>query len=196
MPALEGVSFAYDPARPVLENLSLDLLEDGVICLAGPSGCGKTTLLRLLAGLVTPQAGTITGIADRRTAMVFQEDRLLPRETVWQNTVTTADAGARDRAARLLSRLGLGEHLHRRPADLSGGMRRRVALARALAAEPDLLLLDEPFTGLDEDAWRAAAELITSEAPGLIVLVTHLPAQAAALGAPFVRLDGPPLRMA
>ena len=195
MPALEGVSFAYDPARPVLENLSLDLREDGVVCLAGPSGCGKTTLLRLLAGLVVPQAGTITGIAGWRTAMVFQEDRLLPRETVWQNAVTTADAGARDRAAQLLGRLGLGEHLHRRPADLSGGMRRRVALARALAAEPDVLLLDEPFTGLDEDTWQAAAALITAEAPRLIVLVTHLPAQATALGAPVTRLDGPPLRL-
>ncbi len=195
MPALERVCFGYDPGRPVLEEFSLRLPETGAVCLTGPSGCGKTTLLRLLAGLETPQRGTIAGLAGLRVAVVFQEDRLLPWETAWQNAVTSPDAGGRRRAAEWLHRLGLGESVGVRPVDLSGGMRRRVAIARALAAVPDLLLLDEPFTGLDEDTWRRAAGLIAEAGTGrLTVLVTHLAEQAAALGAPVVRLDGPPLR--
>jgi NitT/TauT family transport system ATP-binding protein len=193
MPVLDRVDFAYDPARPVLSGFSLELPEAGAVCLAGPSGCGKTTLLRLLAGLETPQSGTVVGLGGRRVAMVFQEDRLLPWETAWQNAVTTPDAGARERAADWLRRLGLADSLHVRPADLSGGMRRRVALARALAAEPEILLLDEPFTGLDEFSWRSAADEVAAAGVRLIVLTTHLPEQAAALGAPTVRLSGPPL---
>jgi NitT/TauT family transport system ATP-binding protein len=193
MPGCDRVDFAYDLARPVLAGFSLELPATGAVCLTGPSGCGKTTLLRLLAGLETPQGGTITGLGSR-VAMVFQEDRLLPWETAWQNAVTTPDPDATERARDWLRRLGLADSLHVRPSGLSGGMRRRVALARALAAEPDLLLLDEPFTGLDEPSWRSAAELIAGSGAGrLTVLVTHLPDQAAALGAPVVRLTGPPL---
>lgn len=196
MPRLEGVGFGYDPARPVLADFSLDLPEVGTLCLLGPSGCGKTTLLRLLAGLVVPQSGEITGLGGRRVGVVFQEDRLLPWETAWQNAVTRSDPDQRERARDWLLRLGLGDSLHRRPGELSGGMKRRVAMARALAAQADLLLLDEPFTGLDESAWRRAADLLAGAAgtDRLTVLVTHLPEQAAALDATVIRLDGPPLR--
>ncbi len=197
MPRCERIGFGYDPARPVLADFSLDLPETGTVCLLGPSGCGKTTLLRLLAGLVVPQSGRITGLDGRRSAVVFQEDRLLPWETAWQNAVTRPDPGQRERARDWLVRLGLGESLHVRPGELSGGMKRRVAMARALATQADLLLLDEPFTGLDEPAWRQAADLVAGAAgtDRLTVLVTHLPGQAAALGATVVRLDGPPLRL-
>ncbi|MCB0912533.1 MAG: ATP-binding cassette domain-containing protein [Propionibacteriaceae bacterium] len=196
MPTLERVGFGYDPARPVLADFSLDLPETGTVCLLGPSGCGKTTLLRLLAGLAVPGSGRITGLAGRRVAVVFQEDRLLPWETAWQNAVARPDPGQRERARDWLLRLGLGDSLHTRPGELSGGMKRRVAMARALAAQADLLLLDEPFTGLDEPAWRLAAGLVADAAGAdrLTVLVTHVPEQAAALGATVVRLDGPPLR--
>ena len=196
MPRLEQVGFGYDPSRPVLSGFSLDLPEAGTVCLLGPSGCGKTTLLRLLAGLAVPQSGRIVGLDGRPAAVVFQEDRLLPWETAWQNAVTRPDHGQRERARDWLVRLGLGESLHRRPGELSGGMKRRVAMARALASDAGLLLLDEPFTGLDEAAWRQAADLLSgaTEENRLTVLVTHLPEQAAALGAAVVRLDGPPLR--
>ncbi|PKQ24423.1 MAG: ABC transporter ATP-binding protein [Actinobacteria bacterium HGW-Actinobacteria-5] len=196
MPRLEQVGFGYDLSRPVLSGFSLDLPEAGTVCLLGPSGCGKTTLLRLLAGLAVPQSGRIVGLDGRPAAVVFQEDRLLPWETAWQNAVTRPDDGQRERARDWLVRLGLGESLHRRPGELSGGMKRRVAMARALASDAELLLLDEPFTGLDETAWRQAADLLSgaTDENRLTVLVTHLPEQAAALGAAVVRLDGPPLR--
>lgn len=176
----ERIRFGYDPGRPVLADFSLDLPAAGLAVLTGPSGCGKTTVLRLLAGLEEPQAGEIIGREGRRVSMVFQEDRLLPWESALDNAVTTADG--RERAAAYLERLGLDGDAHRLPAELSGGMRRRVAIARALAADHDLLLLDEPFTGLDEPAWRQAAQLIAEVSAGRpVVLVTHLSAHAEAL---------------
>lgn len=176
----ERIRFGYDPEHPVLTDFSLDLPEAGLVVLTGPSGCGKTTLLRLLAGLEDPQAGVIAGREAHRVSMVFQEDRLLPWESALANAVTTADG--RERASEYLTRLGLDGDQHRLPAELSGGMRRRVAIARALAADHDLLLLDEPFTGLDEPAWRQAATLIAEVCAGrLVVLVTHLSAHAEAL---------------
>lgn len=176
----ERIQFGYDPERPVLTDFSLDLPATGLVVLTGPSGCGKTTVLRLLAGLEEPQAGEITGREGQRVSMVFQEDRLLPWESALANAVTTADG--RQRASEYLRRLGLDGDQHRLPAELSGGMRRRVAIARALAADHDLLLLDEPFTGLDEPAWREAAGLIAEVSAGRpVVLVTHLSAHAEAL---------------
>jgi NitT/TauT family transport system ATP-binding protein len=168
-----------------------------VVSLVGPSGCGKTTVLRLLAGLEKASAGRVSGLEARQVAMVFQENRLLPWETALENAVTTAGTAVGASAADWLTGLGLADSLHRRPAELSGGMKRRVAIARALAAPHDLLLLDEPFAGLDEPAWRDAAERICATNPGrLTVLVTHLPDQAVAMGAVVVRLAGPPLRLA
>lgn len=176
----ERVRFGYDPRRPVLDDFFLDLPDTGLAVLTGPSGCGKTTVLRLLAGLAEPQAGEFTGREGLRVSMVFQEDRLLPWESALENAVTTA--GGRERASSYLNRLGLDGDAHRLPAELSGGMRRRVAIARALAADHDLLLLDEPFTGLDEPAWRQAADLIAEVSAGrLVVLVTHFSAHAEAL---------------
>jgi len=194
MPAFERVGFAYDPARPVLQDFTWALPPRGVVSLVGPSGCGKTTLLRLLAGLESPQSGTVSGVEALRVAMVFQEDRLLPWETAWENAVTAPPDGTRP-AAEWLVALGLGDSLHQRPGALSGGMKRRVAIARALAAPHDLLLLDEPFAGLDEPTWReAAGRIATANADGLTVLVTHVLEHAAAMGATVIRLEGTPLR--
>jgi NitT/TauT family transport system ATP-binding protein len=193
MPSFEQVDFAYAAGRLVLEGFSLELPDRGVVCLVGPSGCGKTTLLRLAAGLESPHAGRISGFQGRRAAMVFQEDRLLPWETTRQNATTTPSS---DRATEWLVALGLGDSLDRRPGELSGGMARRVAIARALAAPHDLLLLDEPFSGLDEDTWRGAVQrILATEEGGLTLLVTHVLDQALAMGATVVRLQGLPLRV-
>ena len=188
--ALEQVTFFYGQ-KAVLREVSWQLPPCGVVCLWGASGCGKTTLLRLLAGLEHPAAGRVK--RPERTAVLFQEDRLLPWRTVLDN-VTIAAGVTPSVALSLLTQLGLGGETACFPPSLSGGQRRRVALARALAAEAELLLLDEPFTGMDEAAWRAAVPLIAARAETIpVVLVTHAAAEAQAFGAAMVPLADPPL---
>lgn len=195
MIAFENVDFSYDGKQKVLDRFSLELPGSGVLCLFGPSGCGKTTLLRLLAGLEQPQAGRLLGLDGRRAAAVFQENRLLPWETVLEN-VTLAGDTPPEEVSRLLARLGLGDAVDKRPAELSGGMKRRVAIARALAFSADILLLDEPFVGLEAELWTAIAREIHERYSGKpIVLVTHIAEQAEAMNARMVRLSGPPLQV-
>ena len=170
---LDHVSKSYQ-GRTVLRNFSLELPDRGFCCILGPSGAGKTTLLRLMAGLEQPDSGTVTVSAP--VSMVFQEDRLLAHDTVLENAALAADP---QRAKELLVRLGLEEWLFRRPAALSGGMRRRVAIARALAAPAGVCLMDEPLKGLDRDTKQAVLALIREETRnGLLVLVTHDPEEA------------------
>ena len=170
---LDHVSKSYQ-GRTVLRNFSLELPDRGFCCILGPSGAGKTTLLRLMAGLEQPDSGTVTVSAP--VSMVFQEDRLLAHDTVLENAALAADP---QRAKELLVRLGLAEWLFRRPAALSGGMRRRVAIARALAAPAGVYLMDEPLKGLDQDTKQAVLALIREETrKGLLVLVTHDPEEA------------------
>lgn len=187
---LERVSFAYEDTI-VLQDVTWQLPSHGVVCLWGPSGCGKTTLLRMLAGLEQPQCGVVRGV--QRVSMVFQEDRLLPWLTALQNVMVTGIDKVV--ACRFLSSLGLTEEeMHNLPQQLSGGQQRRVALARALAADSDCLLLDEPFNGLDEDTWQNVAPLIAAYAEHKpVILVTHIREQAKALNAALVPLNGIPL---
>ena len=187
---MKQLSFAYGDT-PVLREVSWQLPPKGIVCLWGPSGCGKTTLLRLLAGLERPQIGTVEGA--ERVSVVFQEDRLLPWMTALQN-VTIVGAGETAACDWLLS-VGLSEEdISSFPHQLSGGQQRRVALARALAADSDLLLLDEPFNGLDEDTWHNVVPHIIAYAEQRpVVLVTHIREQAEALGATLIPLHGIPL---
>ena len=160
------------------------------MCLWGASGCGKTTALRLLAGLEKPRRGVVTGA--ERVSMVFQEDRLLPWRTALENVMLCGvDA---ERAYDLLIALGLeAEDVCAYPQHLSGGQQRRVALARALAAESDILLLDEPFNGLDEGTWQDVVPLIKVVAESRpVVLVTHIREQVEALNARVIPLGAVP----
>ena len=145
---LEHISFSYGD-RPVLRELSLDLPDQGIVGLAGPSGCGKTTLLRLLAGLERPQAGSILGLAPEETAILFQENRLLPWRRAEQQITDVLPPSRRGEAARWLRLVEMEGEEHTLPAALSGGMGRRLALARCLALDARYLLLDEPFAGVD-----------------------------------------------
>ena len=187
--SLKNVSFAYGDTL-VLRDVTWHLPDSGVVCLWGASGCGKTTALRLLAGLEKPTSGSVNGV--RRVSMVFQEDRLLPWRTALENVLLTgADV---ENAQELLAELGLTvEEAQAYPQHLSGGQQRRVALARALAAESDILLLDEPFNGLDEGTWMDVVPLIKAVAESRpVVLVTHIREQVEALGAKVVHLGETP----
>jgi NitT/TauT family transport system ATP-binding protein len=132
-----------------MEDFSFSFPLQGITGLTGPSGCGKTTLLRVIAGLERPSAGSVTGIVPKDIAFLFQENRLFPWRTALQNIMDVLPRERREEARLWLSRMELEDEQGRFPAELSGGMRRRVALGRTLALGGKLLILDEPFSGID-----------------------------------------------
>ena len=161
---------------PVLANLSFALEEGETGALIGPSGCGKSTLMRILAGLDHDFEGSVHVPTDGRVGMVFQEPRLLPWRSVEDNVRLAAPNAREAEIAALFAALGLSEHRTHFPGELSVGLARRAALARAFAVRPTLLLLDEPFVSLDaplaRQLQRDLARLVESR--GMItVLVTH-----------------------
>lgn len=163
---LSHVGKSYE-AKIVLQDCSA-CFPQGIHAVTGPSGAGKTTLLRIVAGLET-HTGTVAGAG--RISYLFQEPRLLPWFTAQANVAVVSD---KDTARTLLTAVGLKKDLQAYPHQLSGGMQRRVALARALAAPFDTLLLDEPLAGLDEETAKGILTLIWEKAQGKTVLfVTH-----------------------
>ena len=156
---LRGVTKRYATGTLALGGIDLEVRRGDFLALLGPSGCGKSTLLRILAGLATPTTGAIeraTGQARGDTGFVFQEPTLMPWATVLRNVTLPLElagvrrAEARDRAADWVARVGLNGFEHAYPRALSGGMKMRASIARALVTRPRLLLLDEPFAALDE----------------------------------------------
>lgn len=179
--------------KAVLEDFSLKIPDRGIIALQGPSGCGKTTLLRILSGLQAPAAGMLPDLAPVQTALLFQDDRLLPWRTVSQQLTDVLPRSRWGEVPKLLELVELSGEENAYPAQLSGGMGRRLALGRCLALEAALYLLDEPFAGVDlPRALRILERLRTWNAP--ILLVSHEPEILA--GADLVlKLEGPPLRV-
>lgn len=175
--------------KVVLDHVSLTLESGGTACLMAPSGRGKTTLLRCIAGLETPDSGQITDLPER-IAYVFQEDRLCDGFSAVDNIrLVTGKALGEGEIRRHLEELGLAGSLDQPVRELSGGMRRRVVISRAVCFGADLLLLDEPFKGLDSDARDRAAQYILRRRGGAaVVCVTHDREDAAALGAEIIAL--------
>ena len=172
----------------VLENFSAVFPAGETSVLMGVSGGGKTTLLRLILGLETPDGGEISGVP-AKCAAVFQEDRLCPQLTALGNVLLAAGRRKEREARELLTRLGLAESINTPAADLSGGMRRRTALARALCSEYDLLVLDEPFKGLDDQTRRTAIETVREQTQGkTVLLVTHDPTEAKTFTEKIIRV--------
>ena len=171
--SLRDIVVEFDGQR-ILDGLNLDIHDKEFVTLLGPSGCGKTTLLRILTGLEAPDCGEITGVP-ARIAMVFQEDRLVDSLTVRANLRLALGAGYDPADAQaLLNELDLPDALRRTVGALSGGMKRRVALARALLYDAPLLVLDEPFKGLDETTARQCMDALARRAAGrAVLLVTH-----------------------
>ena len=176
----------------VLGGVNLTFHEGMIYCLMGPSGAGKTTFFRILMGLERADSGVVEGTRGKRFSAVFQEDRLCEDFTPFDNVMMTADRRVSGtEAKRELCRLLPEESVNRPVHTLSGGMKRRVAVCRAVLAPFDILLMDEPFTGLDEDTRREVIGYIREKTVGkTVILSTHQEEDVEALGARLVRLDG------
>jgi ABC-type nitrate/sulfonate/bicarbonate transport system ATPase subunit len=216
MPALvvDRVSkqFGTGPTPPVLHDVSMDVKPGEFVSIVGPSGCGKTTLLRIIQGLETPSSGAVTasGSRDVRMSYVFQRASLLPWLTVRQNvafgltlrrgrSIYPSKSAANARVDELLELTGLAQYAGFHPNRISGGMQQRTNLARALAVNPSILLMDEPFSALDamtrERLQVDVSDLLTTIGTSL-VLVTHDIREAAFLSDRIVVMSAHPGRIA
>ena len=209
--SLRGVTKAYDSGVMALGPLDLGIRRGEFVSLLGPSGCGKSTALRLIAGLAVPSAGSVrvshpSGEMQpgRGIGFVFQEPTLMPWTSVRENVrlplklahVPETDADAR--IAEALSRVGLSDFANNYPRELSGGMKMRVSLARALVTDPDILLMDEPFAALDEiTRFRLNNDLLTlwRNLGKTIIFVTHSVFESVYLSQRVVVMTGRPGRI-
>lgn len=201
--SLRGASKRYGNGVLALDRVDLDVHRGEFVCLVGASGCGKSTLLSLVAGLDDASAGTVH--ADGRVALMFQESALLPWRTAVGNVELALQLSGvprrerRERAVEMLHLVRLADFADKRPHELSGGMRQRVALARSLAQGADILLMDEPFGALDaitRDVLHDEIERITAERGLTTLFVTHNVREAARLGDRVVLLSSRPGRIA
>lgn len=180
MICIKNLSLSYG-GETVIDNFSLELEKGSRIALMGPSGCGKTSLLKAIAGLMKPRSGSVS--VDGSISCVFQEPRLLPWLSALENinAVLSDSPSTMPEARKWLEAVGLGEAADKRPEELSGGMRQRLSIARALAYGGEVLLLDEPLKGMDADTEDSVKALILREAEGkTLILVTHNEAEARA----------------
>lgn len=183
---ISNLNFSYKD-KNIFNDFSLEIKNGEKIWFSGPSGCGKTTLIKLILGLLKPKSGEIN-IDNSTPSVVFQENRLLPFYTVMQNIELVG--GDKEKAKEILSVLGIGETENLYPSSLSGGMKRRAAIARALSIPFNLLVLDEPFNGIDEKNLQSACDCIKKfTADKTVILITHNPDEAELLGTKKVEIN-------
>lgn len=183
---IKNLSFSFGE-KLVISNFSLNVKKGEKIWLSGPSGIGKTTLIKLILGLLRPNSGEID-LGGMTPSVVFQENRLLPFYTVMQNIELVG--GDKQKAKDILLALDIGETVNLYPKKLSGGMKRRAAIARALSVDFDLLILDEPFNGIDEKNLKKTAELINEICSNkTVIIITHSPLEAELLKAKEVKIN-------
>ena len=186
---LTGITKRFEE-KTVLENRDFNFPEGRITCVMGPSGSGKTTLLMLIAGLSAPDAGEIRGVPER-LAFVFQEDRLCEDFNAAANVRLVTGKRVRNEEIRAeLIKLGIPEESLAQPVrEYSGGMKRRVSIARAILSDPELVLLDEPFKGLDEKLRADVMDEVRRTLQGkTVILVTHDPDEAEYLGGNVIEI--------
>ena len=202
--------FGLEGETEALKDISLEIAPGEFVAIIGQSGCGKSTLLSLISGILHPTDGAVlldgkpvTG-PSRKVGYMLQQDYLFEWRTILDNAVLGAEIQgidmrkARDRAAQLLMRYGLGQFLHHLPRQLSGGMRQRAALARTLTTDPDVVLLDEPFSALDSQTRLALADEVTEilrRERKTAILVTHDIGEAVSMAERVIVLSRRPGRI-
>jgi NitT/TauT family transport system ATP-binding protein len=180
----------YFNHKIAIDNVSITFEEGRINCLMGASGAGKTTLMNLIMGLVKPDSGEIQGMKGKRVAAVFQEDRLIEHWDAVKNIRLVCEKDiSPEQIARELDKLGLYESKDKPVRDYSGGMRRRGAILRAMFSKNDILLMDEPFKGLDYDLKKQVIEYIKQNTQGkTVIIVTHDKEDVGLLAAELVTL--------
>lgn len=185
-------------AQELFRDFSLAMPDTGCVCFFGPSGSGKTTLLNLLAGIIPPDAGSIELIPGGNISYAFQEDRLLPWISAAENVklVIQDKKNAHETALHWLKEVSMEDAADKTPGELSGGMRQRVSLARAFAYGGSILLLDEPFQGIDAQIKSGLISLLSKmKTEKLLILITHYPEEAVRLADVIHVLAFPPVRI-
>ena len=188
---LKDICFSYGEEQ-IIKNLNLTVERGKPVVLLGRSGIGKTTLLKLILNFIKPDSGEIFGVDEKtRISVMYQEDRLFPQLTVYKNLKLVKKDFSRKEAEKLMRELNLEEKvLDKLPAELSGGMRRRIALARCLIFPSELVLMDEPFQGLDSETRASCLNAVKKYTAGRpVLIISHEIQDAAVLEAEIVRME-------
>ncbi len=186
---LNNINFSYGN-KQIINNFSLKVNKNERICLYGESGCGKTTVLKIISGLLKPQSGSVN--LPNKVSYVFQEDRLIPNLSVLKNLTLFLPKDKKELAEELIKQVGLAEFINKKPDELSGGMKRRLAIIRAIAFDGDALLLDEPFNCLDIDNKILMSDLIKkafTDKNKPVIMVSHVDEDIEILNAKKVNLE-------